>query len=145
MRYSRRKGFVPTPFHAKFKQSLVNFFYEYNIAMPGYRADKWRMVNPEIDQVKGQPHLGEVMIRATDGVHALVEEIWEKENVGLIQIHLTNFLGKVRPQGYTPKISMVAKPTKTTTVERRTKKTKPKNKKPKTKSEFSKMFDEMFK
>ena len=141
MRYSRRKGLDPTPFHAKSKQSLVNFFHEYGIAMPAYRADKWRMVNPEVDQVKGQPHLGEVLIRATDGVHALVEDYKRK---GLIQIHLTNFLGKVRPQGYLPKISMVAKPTKSTTVERRTKKTT-KNKKPKTKSEFSKMFDEMFK
>ena len=142
MQYSRRKGFRPLMLGAKSKQSLMDFFHEYHVSMPAYRADHWRMVNPEIDQVKGQPHLGEVMIRATDGVHALVEDYQRK---GLIQIHLTNFLGKVRPQGYYSKISMVPKATKTTTVEGRTKKTKPKNKKPKTKSEFSKMFAEMFK
>lgn len=143
MQYSRREGFTPLSFGAKDKQSLYDFFYEYKVTMPAHRADHWRMVQPDPNEVRGQPYMGNVLIRATDGVHALVEN---HDRKGLIEIHLTNFMGAVRPQGYTTKISMVAKSAKTPTVEsRKPKKTKPKNKKPKTKSEFSKMFAEMFK
>ena len=91
--------------------------------MPAYRADHWRMVKPEIDMVKGQPHQGEVLIRATDGVHALVEN-WER--TGVVEIHLTNFMGAVKPQGYTPKVSMRAKaPKKQKEKKKTTKKRKP--------------------
>ena len=92
--------------------------------MPAFRADHWRMVQPDPNGVRGQPHFGCVLIRATDGIHALVEN---HERTKLIEIHLTNFMGVVKPQGYRSKLSMRASaPKKQTTKKKTTKKRKPK-------------------
>ena len=93
----------------KNKQGLQQFIAEYRLIIPLRRIDEWRMVYPAHGTVKGQPHYGECILRATDGIHAYAELFWAPAPRPLIKISLTNWEGQIKPQGWTPKESFTAK------------------------------------
>lgn len=80
-------------------QSFISFVKQYGLTIPDKYSDDWRMVLPLIAGVKGQPHYGDVLIRATDGVHAFCEVTWMTTRP-VIKIHITNFQGEIRPTTY---------------------------------------------
>lgn len=129
-RFQRRKTTPPLNLEQKDFQNLADFFCEYTIQLSPRRADEYRMVQPAPGEVRGQPHLDNVLIRATDGIHALVET-FERDAVMLI--HLTNFLGDVKPQRtYTKSTTKPKKP--------KTKKTKTKKPTKVARIKFSDLF-----
>ena len=108
IRFKRPSTTPPLNLEQKDLQCLVDFFCEYNVQLSPRRADEYRMVQPAPGEVRGQPHLENVLIRATDGIHALVET-FDRDAVMLI--HLTNFLGDVKPQRtYTRSVNKAKKP-----------------------------------
>lgn len=109
-RFLRRTTTPPLNLEQKDFQNLADFFCEYNVQLSPKRADEYRMVQPAPGEVRGQPHLENVLIRATDGIHALVET-FDRDAVMLI--HLTNFLGEVNPQRTYSKSTTKSKKPKT--------------------------------
>ena len=90
-------------FNEKDLQSLQSFVNDNGLIIPQHEWDDWRMTKPELGQLRGQPHLGTCCIRATDGVHALVE-VLSKEPVQVLEAHIENWQGELRPQGWSPPV-----------------------------------------
>tara|TARA_R110000796_G_scaffold71635_8_gene162617 strand:+ start:16495 stop:16941 length:447 start_codon:yes stop_codon:yes gene_type:complete len=102
-------------FHAKTQQTIESLTQEYGLQLAtpraGYEPRDWRMLYPERGGLKGLPHYGTLIIRATDGIHALAELFWGIPGQRpLVQISLGNFTGKIRSQSYTPAKPTTAKP-----------------------------------
>tara|TARA_R100000808_G_scaffold11642_1_gene29699 strand:+ start:4206 stop:4619 length:414 start_codon:yes stop_codon:yes gene_type:complete len=112
-RFLRQTTIPPLNLEQKDFQSIADFFCEFNVQISPARADEYRMVQPAPGEVKGQPHLGSVLIRATDGIHAMVETY---ERNAVMIIHLTNFLGEVKPQRTYTKSTTKPKKPKTTKI-----------------------------
>lgn len=98
----------------KNKQGLFDFVTEYALVIPASRFDDWRMTYPALGTIKGQPHYGDCMLRATDGIHAFCELVWLDNPRPLIKIHFTNWNGQYHPQGWEPKRSWKASSSRTT-------------------------------